>query len=308
MHSERVTNPNGSGAALLEVSGLTRTFGSGSRAVAAVDHVSFSIQAGEIVALVGQSGSGKSTLARLLLRLLDATQGTFSLAGRDVTHLRGAGLKAYWRDVQAVFQDPFSSFNQFFPTKRLLYGALTILEHQPRGAERDGRVVEAIERVGLGADLLDKWPHQLSGGQRQRMMLARALLVGPRLLIADEPTSMLDASLRVTILNLLRALRDDLGMTVLFITHDLGQAGYLSDRVLVMSRGQLVESGPTDDVLWHPQHDYTRGLLADVPRLHSNPPHEIGTPGYPQRSEESGAPRFRGGPGNGTAPAESAGA
>jgi ABC-type oligopeptide transport system ATPase subunit len=270
MSSEHTVSLNGSAGALLDVSGLTRTFGFGSRAVAAVDHVSFSIQPGEIVALVGESGSGKSTLARLLLRLLDATQGTISLAGRDVTHLRGASLKRYWREVQAVFQDPFSSFNQFFPTKRLLYGSLGVLEHQPRGAEREGRIAEAIERVGLGADLLDKWPHQLSGGQRQRMMLARALLLRPRLLIADEPTSMLDASLRVTILNLLRELRDEHGMTVLFITHDLGQAGYVSDRVLVMSKGELVESGTTDDVLWNPQHEYTRKLLADVPRLHPN--------------------------------------
>jgi ABC-type oligopeptide transport system ATPase subunit len=263
-------SPNGLGGPLLEVLELTRTFGSGSQTVAAVDRVSFSIQPREIVALVGESGSGKSTLARVLLRLLDATGGSFSLAGRDVTRLRGGALKGYWRDVQAVFQDPFSSFNQFFPTKRLLYEALGILEHPLRPAEREARIVEATERVGLGADLLDKWPHQLSGGQRQRMMLARALLVGPRLLIADEPTSMLDASLRVTILNLLRGLRDDLGMTVLFITHDLGQAGYISDRVLVMSKGELVESGKTDDVLWSPQHEYTRRLLADVPRLHPN--------------------------------------
>jgi peptide/nickel transport system ATP-binding protein len=270
MPSEDTVSPNGAGGALLEVSDLTRTFGSGSRAVTAVDHVSFSIQTGEIVALVGESGSGKSTLARLLLRLLDSTQGTFRLAGKDVTRLRGPGLKSYWREVQAVFQDPFSSFNQFFPTRRLLLGSLGILEHQPRGAEREARIAEAIRQVGLGADLLDKWPHQLSGGQRQRMMLARALLLRPRLLIADEPTSMLDASLRVTILNLLRELRDEHGMTVLFITHDLGQAGYVSDRVLVMSRGELVESGTTDDVLWSPKHEYTRRLLADVPRLHTN--------------------------------------
>jgi peptide/nickel transport system ATP-binding protein len=206
----------------------------------------------------------------MLLRLLDPTAGSFSLAGKDVTRLRGSGLKAYWRQVQAVFQDPFSSFNQFFPARRLLLGALPLLEHPPAGAQRDARIKEAVEQVGLGTDLLDKWPHQLSGGQRQRMMLARALLLRPRLLIADEPTSMLDASLRVTILNLLRDLRDQHGMTVLFITHDLGQAGYLSDRVLVMSSGKLVESGPTEEVLWHPTNDYTCKLLADVPRLHPN--------------------------------------
>jgi len=270
MPSEANVDPNGAGAPLLEVTELTRTFGSGARSVAAVDRVSFSIQSGEIVSLVGESGSGKSTLARLLLRLLESTGGSFSLAGKDVTRLRGSGLKPYWRQVQAVFQDPFSSFNQFFPTRRLLQGALPLLQHPPRGAERDARIEEAIRQVGLGPDLLDKWPHQLSGGQRQRIMLARALLLRPRLLIADEPTSMLDASLRVTILNLLRELREQHGMTVLFITHDLGQASYLSDRVLVMSKGELVESGPTDDVLWSPKHEYTRKLLADVPTLHPN--------------------------------------
>jgi peptide/nickel transport system ATP-binding protein len=270
MPSESFVSPNGPAGPLLEASDLTRTFGSGAGQTVAVDRVSFAVEAGEIVALVGESGSGKSTLARVLLRLLDSTAGRFSLAGRDVTRLHGSALKAYWREVQAVFQDPFSSFNQFFPTKRLLEGSLGILERQPHGAEREARIAEAIEQVGLGADLLEKWPHQLSGGQRQRMMLARALLLRPRLLIADEPTSMLDASLRVTILNLLRELRDQHGMTVLFITHDLGQAGYVSDRVLVMSKGQLVESGATDHVLWNPQHEYTRRLLADVPRLHPN--------------------------------------
>jgi peptide/nickel transport system ATP-binding protein len=260
----------GAGTPLLEVSGLTRTFGSGARSVAAVDDVTFTVAPGEIVALVGESGSGKSTLARLLLRLLDPTSGSFKLAGADVTRLRGSGLKAYWRQVQAVFQDPFSSYNQFFPASRLLHGTFGLLDRPPHGAEREARIEEAVRQVGVGIDLLDKWPHQLSGGQRQRIMLARALLLQPRLLIADEPTSMLDASLRVTILNLLGELRKQHGMTVLFITHDLGQASYVSDRVLVMRRGELVESGPTDEVLWNPQHEYTRKLLADVPRLHPN--------------------------------------
>jgi ABC-type oligopeptide transport system ATPase subunit len=262
-------SPNGATAgSLLEVTGLTRSFGSGARAVTAVDHVSFPLAPGEIVALVGESGSGKSTLARVLLRLLDPTGGTFSLDGRDVTRLRGRALRAYWRDVQAVFQDPFSSFNQFFPSRRLLESSLGVLEHQPAAAERESRMQEATRQVGLNPDVLDKWPHQLSGGQRQRIMLARALMLRPRLLIADEPTSMLDASLRATILNLLGELRQRHGMTVLFITHDIGQASYVSDRVLVMRSGALVEDGPTDQVLWNPRHEYTRRLLADVPRLH----------------------------------------
>jgi ABC-type oligopeptide transport system ATPase subunit len=260
-------NSSGSSRPLLEVSRLTRSFGTGARAVTAVDHVSFALGAGEIVALVGESGSGKSTLARLLLRLLDPTEGSFSLAGMEATRLRGRKLKAYWREVQAVFQDPFSSFNQFFPTRRLLEGSYGLLERPPAGSERQDRMREAVRDVGLNPEVLDKWPHQLSGGQRQRIMLARALMLGPRMLIADEPTSMLDASLRATILNLLSEIRERRGMTVLFITHDLGQASYLADRVLVMCRGELVESGPTDEVLWHPQHEYTRQLLTDVPRL-----------------------------------------
>lgn len=268
MPGEPVLRPDRPASPLLEVSELTRSFGSGARAVAAVDHVSFSMAAGEIVALVGESGSGKSTLARVLLRLLDPTGGKFSLAGADVTRLRGRGLKAYWRQVQAIFQDPFSSFNQFFPARRLLLNALSLLERPLSGSEHAARIEEAIHQVGLSMDLLDKWPHQLSGGQRQRMMLARALMLRPRLLIADEPTSMLDASLRATILNLLDDLRKQYGMAVLFITHDLGQASYFSDRVLVLSRGELVEGGLTDEILWNPRHDYTRKLLADVPRLH----------------------------------------
>ena len=256
------------GGPLLEVSGLTRTFGSGARSVAAVTDVTFTVAPGEIVALVGESGSGKSTLARLLLRLLDSTSGSFKLAGADVTSLSGSGLKAYWRQVQAVFQDPFSSFNQFFPTRRLLEGSMGLLEQPPGGNERQARMQEAIRQVGLNADVLDKWPHQLSGGQRQRIMLARALMLRPRLLIADEPTSMLDASLRATILNLMGEMRQRHGMTVLFITHDIGQASYVSDRVLVMRSGELVEDGSTDQVLWNPRHEYTRQLLSDVPRLH----------------------------------------
>ena len=274
MPTESRVSPNGAvrkaGSPLLEVQDLTRTFGSGARAVRAVDHVTFSIATGEIVALVGESGSGKSTLARLLLRLLDSTAGSFRLDGRDITRLRGRMLRRYWSDVQAVFQDPFSSFNQFFPTRRLLEGSLGVLEQPIHGHEREARMQEAIRQVGLTPDLLDKWPHQLSGGQRQRIMLARALMLRPRLLIADEPTSMLDASLRATILNLLGEMRKRHGMTVLFITHDIGQASYVSDRVLVMRSGELVEDGLTDEVLWSPRHEYTRRLLADVPRLHAS--------------------------------------
>jgi ABC-type oligopeptide transport system ATPase subunit len=252
---------------VLEVSELTRVFGRGEHAVTAVDHASFSIGEGEVVALVGESGSGKSTLARLLLRLLEPTSGTFSLDGVNVTGLKGRRLRAYWRDVQAVFQDPFSSFNQFFTTRRLLDASTRVLERPVSGAERKRRLEEAMRYVGLNLDILDKRPHQLSGGERQRVMLARALMLRPKLLIADEPTSMLDASLRANVLNLLGDIRGRYGMSVLFITHDLGQASYIGDRLLVMHDGQLVEQGAADRVLWDPQHEYTRRLLADVPML-----------------------------------------
>ncbi|MGW5365435.1 ABC transporter ATP-binding protein [Actinopolymorpha pittospori] len=255
---------------LVEAKGLTRVFGHGANAVRAVDDVSFTLGRQEVVTIVGESGSGKSTLARLVLRLLEPTGGTLHLAGRDVTTLKGRELRSYWRDVQAVFQDPFSSFNQFFTVRRLLGRSLR-LATGTGGDQGETMMTQALEHVGLtAADVLDKWPHQLSGGQRQRVMIARALMMQPRILVADEATSMLDASLRANILNVLGDLRRDHDMTILFITHDIGQACYVSDRVLVMCQGELVEHGPTDQVIFDPQHEYTRRLLADVPRLHEN--------------------------------------
>jgi peptide/nickel transport system ATP-binding protein len=254
---------------LLETRQLSRSFGSGDHIVRAVDSVSFSVQPGEIVAVVGESGSGKTTLSRLLLRLLDATGGQILFRGRDVTNLRdGKELKKYWQGVQAVFQDPFAAFNQFYTNQRVLQNALSLVDHGGSRQERLQRVEASLVEVGLDpADVLDKWPHQLSGGQVQRVMIARALVVGPALLIADEPTSMLDASLRVTVLNLLVDLRKKHNMSILFITHDLGQAYYISDRVLVMYQGKLVEEGPVGTVMTNPQHEYTKRLMADVPLL-----------------------------------------
>jgi peptide/nickel transport system ATP-binding protein len=250
---------------IMEAKELTKTFGHGKHTVQAVRQVSFALEENEVVTVVGESGSGKSTLARMVLGLLPITSGSMSFQGKDVTHLKAPERAAYWRDVQAVFQDPFSSFNQFFTVRRLLNRSMRLLEGQV-GRER---LEEALNHVGLtGPDVLDRYPHQLSGGQRQRIMIARALMMRPKLLVADEATSMLDASLRVNILNVLHDLRDTLGMTVLFITHDIGQACYVADRVLVMENGLMVEQGPTDDVIFNPQHEYTQRLLSDVPRLH----------------------------------------
>jgi peptide/nickel transport system ATP-binding protein len=250
---------------LLRVDSLSRTFGRGEHIVHAVDNVTFDLARGGVTTVVGESGSGKSTLARLVLRLLNPSSGTITLDGRDVTRLRGGQLKEYWHQVQAVFQDPFSAFNQFFTIRWLLSRSRRLLH----GADLDERMTTALEQVGLRPkEILDKYPHQLSGGQRQRVMIARALMMHPTLLIADEATSMLDASLRANILNVLTDLRQVGGLTIMFITHDIGQACYISDRVLVMKNGKLVESGPATEVIFSPKDEYTQRLLADVPRLH----------------------------------------
>jgi peptide/nickel transport system ATP-binding protein len=251
----------------MEVRELTRTFGSGAHTVCAVDSASFTINRGETLAIVGESGSGKTTLARMILGLLEPTSGQILLDGKDVTHLHSlSDRRAYWRRVQGVFQDPFASFNQFFKVGRVLEHALSLLEQPPR--DRRAAVADALECVGLDpAEVVRRRPHELSGGQRQRVMMARALLVHPDLLIADEPTSMLDASMRANVLNLILDVRDKKHMAVVFITHDIGQAAYLSDRMLVMYHGEIVEQGPPEQVLWSPTNAYTERLMADVPRL-----------------------------------------
>ncbi|MEU5871035.1 ABC transporter ATP-binding protein [Glycomyces sp. NPDC047369] len=251
---------------LLRTEGLAKVFGRGKDEVRAVDGVDLRLAAGEVTALVGQSGSGKSTLGRLLLRLMDPSAGRVVFDGRDVTAVRGAGRRDYWREVQAVFQDPFAAFHQYRRVEATLATALQLL---PSGTDGRSLMEASLASVGLdAAETLAKRPHELSGGQRQRVMLARALMLRPRLLIADEATSMLDASVRATVLNLLADLRDERGMTVLFVTHDLGQAYYLADRIAVMHRGRIVEAGPAERIVAEPGHPYTRSLLADVPKLH----------------------------------------
>ncbi len=255
---------------------VSKTFGHGRDAVHAVRDVSFALAENEVVTVVGESGSGKSTLARMVLGLTPVTSGSLTFRGTDVTKMGGRARTTYWKDVQAVFQDPFSSFNQFFTVRRLLARSSRLLDR----AVGQERLEEALGHVGLDpADVLDRFPHELSGGQRQRVMIARALMMRPKLLVADEATSMLDASLRVNVLNVLTDLRDQLGMTVLFITHDIGQACYVADRVLVMEHGVMVEQGPAEDVIFAPRHEYTRRLLSDVPTLHETPTVPAGSAG-----------------------------
>jgi peptide/nickel transport system ATP-binding protein len=257
---------------LIEARGLTKHFKVGRalsrRTLHAVDRADFVIGAGEIVALVGESGSGKSTIARLLARVYEPTAGEIRYRGRSLASMRTRrGNLEYRSDVPMVFQDPFSSLN---PAYRVSHGILRGLKlHRPE-LSRGQRAAEAervVEAVGLtpAADVLDRYPHELSGGQRQRIGFAQALAYEPTLIIADEPVSMLDVSIRIGLLNVMAALREREGVSLLYITHDLASARYVSDRLLVMYAGHLVESGPTEAVLADPKHPYTQLLLSAVP-------------------------------------------
>ena len=250
---------------LLQVENLTKVFGSGKHEVVAVEDVSFEIYPGEIISLLGESGSGKTTTARMILRLSQPTRGRILFNGRDIQTMKGID---YWRQVQAIFQDPFSSFNSFYSVHSFLSKAFRLKGNHVSKAQQRALMEESMEKGGLNAEeLLFKRPHELSGGQRQRLRIARALLISPELLIADEPTSMIDASSRVGILNMLMELSRDLGMSIMFITHDIGLAYYTSDRLLIMNKGRIVERGPSVEVVENPTNEYTRRLLADVPTL-----------------------------------------
>ena len=239
----------------------------GGKELVAVRDVSLEVRPGEVVALIGQSGSGKSTIGRMILRLTSASEGTVSFDGADVAGFKGERLRAYYADVQGVFQDPFSSYNPVFRADRTL--ELVRQTYFPRLGERAWRdkVEAALAAVRLDpAQVLGKYPHQLSGGQLQRLLVARALLLDIRLLVADEIISMLDASTRIDVLNLLGDLKAR-GLGILFITHDLSLGNYLSDQAVILRQGVVVEEGPTERVFGQPRHPYTRALLASVPRL-----------------------------------------
>jgi oligopeptide/dipeptide ABC transporter ATP-binding protein len=234
------------------------------RVVRAVDGVSLEIAAGETLGLVGESGCGKSTLARCVLRLLEPTGGRILLEGVDLTALGDEDLRSRRRDVQMVFQDPTASLNPRLSVAATVDEPLML--HTPlTGAARRARVDEVLEEVGLGAGLRDRYPHQLSGGQRQRVNIARAIATHPHLVVLDEPTSALDVSLRARVILLLGELKRRLGMTYLFISHDLSTVRYLCDRVAVMYLGIVVEQAPAAELFGHPAHPYTRALLSCIP-------------------------------------------
>jgi peptide/nickel transport system ATP-binding protein len=260
------------GASQLKVEGLTKYFRVGNALfnrsrVHAVDDVTFSLEPGTITALVGESGSGKSTVARLLARLYTPTSGRVLFDGEDLTRVRGRRRTlAYRSKVQMTFQDPFGSLNPAKTVHHHLARPLRI-HHVVPSREVDARVRELLDAVGLvpPEKVAKKYPHELSGGQRQRVAIARALAVEPTVVVADEPISMLDVSIRIGILNLMIDLKEQRDLAFLYVTHDLASAHYIADRVLVMYAGQIVEDGPAEEVLSTPLHPYTELLLAAVP-------------------------------------------
>jgi peptide/nickel transport system ATP-binding protein len=250
--------------------GLTKVFGVGSQKCVAVDHVDFDFYESEVISIVGESGSGKTTLAKMLLGLINPTEGEVYFQGkkRDISNQRKK--QEYWKNIQAIFQDPYSSYNIFNKIDSVLLDCIYM---------RGGRKLPHSKKVELMAEacsfvnlkfeeLTNKYPFELSGGQMQRLMIARIFLLKPKILLADEPTSMIDACSRATILDMLIDLRNEIGMTIIFITHDIGLAYYVSDSVYIMERGKIVESGSADDMILHPREAYTQRLIRDVPKIH----------------------------------------
>ncbi|MDD3334560.1 MAG: ABC transporter ATP-binding protein [Eubacteriales bacterium] len=250
--------------------GVTKIFTTGKTRTVAVDHVDFEFHEGELISIVGESGSGKTTLSKMLLGLLNITEGEILFQGqpRDISNMHKR--REYWRGIQAIFQDPFSSFNVFNKIDTVLLDCINMRGGKRLPMEKKIEMMtEACSFVNLKfAELTNKYPFELSGGQMQRLMIARIFLLKPKILLADEPTSMIDACSRATILDMLLQLRDEVGMTIIFITHDIGLAYYISDSVYIMEHGKFVESGSADDVILNPKAAYTKRLISDVPKIY----------------------------------------
>jgi len=246
--------------------GTEGVFGQRRLKLKAVDGVTLEIRAGETLGLVGESGSGKSTLGRLLLRLIEPTSGQVLFDGRDLAALSRKQLRHLRREMQLVFQDPYSSLNPRMRVKAIVAEGIEI-HKLVRGREKEQRIRELMEMVGMGADALDRYPHEFSGGQRQRIGIARALAVNPRFLVLDEPVSALDVSIQAQIINLLQDLQEQLRLTYFFIAHDLRVVKHISQRVAIMYLGKIVELASRDEIYSNPRHPYTRTLLSAIPRI-----------------------------------------
>jgi len=258
---------------LLQVSGVTKLFpsgggllGRGKRVVRAMQDVSFDLRHGEILGLVGESGSGKTTVGRTIMRLNVPDAGSIRLDGQEIADLGRRALRPVRERMQMVFQDPFASLNPRMTAERIVGAPLAIHGLAKSAAERRDRVRDVLERVGLSAQHLQRYPHEFSGGQRQRLGIARALISTPKLVVADEPVAALDVSVQAQIVNLLLGLTVDFGLTILFISHDLAVVGRICDRVAVMYLGRIVELAPTRDLFRTPAHPYTEALISAIPR------------------------------------------
>jgi oligopeptide/dipeptide ABC transporter ATP-binding protein len=256
----------------------------GGKRLTAVNDVSFDLRPGEVVSLIGESGSGKSTVGKMILRLTPVTDGSITFEGTDVSTLERRRLKGYHGDVQGVFQDPFSSYNPIFKVDRVFSMIRGAYFPRVSGSDWSRKLDSSLHAVSLEPEaVLGKYPHQLSGGQLQRLLIARALLLDIKYLVADEVISMLDASTRIDVLNLLGELKAR-GLGVLFITHDLSLGNYISERTVILRRGSIVEMGATEKVFGNPVHPYTKLLIASVPHLHKK---------WEQVEQEVGAPDER---------------
>ncbi len=251
---------------LVEVKHLKQYFGSKKNVVKAIDDISFEIYEGETFGLVGESGSGKSTTGRALLRLYKPTDGEILFEGKDIANLKkGKELLEFRKEAQMIFQDPYASLDGRMKVRDIIAEGIDIHGLAKTAEERDAMVDELLETVGLNKEHANRYPHEFSGGQRQRIGIARALAVNPKFIVCDEAISALDVSIQAQIVNLLKRLQKEIGLTYLFIAHDLSMVKYISDRIAVMYRGRIVEMGSADCVYNNPQHPYTKSLLSAIP-------------------------------------------
>lgn len=276
---------------LIEVNGLRKYFDVGNKQVLrAVDNLNFSIRPGETLGMVGESGCGKSTAGRTILRLYEPTAGSVTFNGTDINKLSPSKMKAMRRDMQMIFQDPYASLNPRFTISDVIGEALDIHNLAGSRQERKKKIEDLLDVVGLNPDHATRYPHEFSGGQRQRIGIARALAVNPKFIVCDEPISALDVSIQAQVVNLLKELQNKLGLTYLFIAHDLSMVKHISDRVVVMYLGRMVEIAESEELYANPRHPYTQSLLSAIPIpdpdiemnkkriiLHD----ELGTPIYP---------------------------
>ena len=250
---------------LLEVKNLKKYFKTSRGMLHAVDDVSFSIERGKTLGIVGESGCGKSTLGRTILRLTEPTSGQILFEGKDIAALSREQMRRQRRDMQIIFQDPYSSLDPRKTVSQTIREPLVLNRVCKNRSELDGRVAELMKTVGLAENLANTYPHELDGGRRQRIGIARALAMGPKFIVCDEPVSALDVSIQAQILNLIEELQEQLGLTYIFITHDLSVVNYFSDEIAVMYLGQMVEKAPAEELFDHPLHPYTQALLSAIP-------------------------------------------